>query len=134
MTIEILGKKLDGDFYDADFIEKYEQGVRNLQKDTAECRARQHETTAQGYRELISIVDDFFDDVFGDGTAEMLFAGAEGNVRVHLEAVGELNDQAAVQKKGLNDLTNRYAQKTASAARPQQAPWPPEGGKRRRNR
>lgn len=135
MNITIRGKSFPGDFYDVDFIENYETAASELQRKTEEAKTTPRKSTADGYRALIRTVDEFFDAVLGDGAAAQIFEGAEGNVRIHLEAVDELSGQAAEQKKGLNDITNRYTQRQAARA---QAPsqvvqFNPHGkGKRRR--
>lgn len=119
MTIKVKGHEFDGDFYDVDFMERYEASTRALQIKTQAVQSEKYPTTADGYRALIRIVDEFFDAVFGDGSAALIFEGQRGNVREHLEAVDELNGQAAEQKKGLNDITNRYTQRQAARAKPQ---------------
>lgn len=137
MTITIKGKEFEADFYDVSFIERYERSTMALQTKTAAVQTQEHHSTADGYRALIRIVDEFFDEIFGAGSAADIFAGKEGNVREHLEAVEELNEQAAVQRKGLNDITNRYTQRQAARAKPQSVtPFPGNQhhgkGKRRR--
>lgn len=132
MNITIRGKSFPGDFYDVEFIERYESCVRRLQQGTADVQSSSFESTADGYRALIRVVDVFFDDVFGDGTAAQIFDDAKGNVRVHLEAVEELNAQVGVQKKGLNDLTNRYTQKQTAQSKVVSFSHGKGKGKRRR--
>lgn len=125
MTITIKGKQFPGDFYDVDFMERYEAACMALQVRTQEINALRvaqdasRLSTADGYRALNRAVEEFFDMVFGPGSSAQIFQGVEGNVREHLEAVDEINGQAAEQRKGLNDITNRYTQRQAARAKPQ---------------
>lgn len=125
MDIIIRGKKLEGDFYDVDFIERYENGALELKNRTDAAGLNKCTSTAEGYRILIGIIEGFFDYVFGEGTSAMLFEGVEGKIDAHMKAVEDLAAARATVNKELNDMTNKYNQKQAASVRRQQAPWPP---------
>lgn len=111
MEIIINGVTLQGDFMDADFMEVFETATRKMQEKALVCQRKQYSSVAEGYREQCEVVDEYFDDIFGPGTAVEIFAGAEHNIMTHLTAVEELTDQGMAAKKKLNDFTNKYTQR-----------------------
>ena len=102
--IVVLGKELEGDFFDADFMERYE---------TTDARDRKYEKVADAFREQCAVAREYFDRIFGDGTSKELF-GDRMNLRDHMEAIAELTECAAGAKKEINDLTNKYTQRSKS--------------------
>ena len=121
MEIMINGHALQGDFFDADFIDRYESATREMQKAAESIRGKVYTSTAEGYRENIAIVNKYIDGVFGPGAAATVFEGASGNLLVHLKAVDELTSWAKAQKKELNDFSNRYTQRRQAQARQEKA-------------
>lgn len=121
MDIIINGVTLQGDFMDADFIGPYEEATRKMQARAAESRDKKYDRIADGYIEQCEVVDDYFDEIFGAGTAAEVFKGKEHNIMVHLKAVETLTDWAQGEKKKLNDFTNKYTQRQAAQAQRQQA-------------
>lgn len=111
MNIIINSVTLQGDFMDADFVGPYEEATRKMQATAAESRGKQYANLAEGYLDQCRTVDEYFDDVFGPGTAAKVFQGAEHNIMVHLKAVEQLTDWAQGEKKKLNDFTNKYTQR-----------------------
>lgn len=111
MDIIINGVTLQGDFMDADFVEPYEMATRKMQETAAANIGKAYASIADGYREQCRTVDEYFDDVFGPGTAAKVFQGSEHNVMVHLKAVEQLTDWAQGEKKKFNDFTNKYTQR-----------------------
>lgn len=121
MNITINGVILEGNFMDADFMEPFEAATKNLGKRAEACRSKKYENYAESMREQCAAVDDYFDEIFGGGTAETVFKGKEHNLMVHLKAVEELTNWANGEKKKLNDFTNKYIQRQYAAAKRQQA-------------
>ncbi len=114
MDIFINGVTLQGDFMDADFVGPYEAATRKLQAAAIASRDRKYASAAEGYLEQCRTVDEYFDDIFGAGTAAKVFQGREHNIMTHLEAVEQLTDWAQGEKKKLNDFTNKYTQRQAA--------------------
>ena len=111
MNIIINSVTLQGDFMDADFVGPYEEATRKMQATAAESRGKQYANLAEGYLDQCRTVDEYFDDVFGPGTAAKVFQGVEHNIMAHLKAVEQLTDWAQGEKKKLNDFTNKYTQR-----------------------
>ena len=64
-------------------------------------------SNADGIREMCGIVKDFFDEVFGDGTAEKLFEG-KNNLAICMDAFGIVSSEAGKMKGQVNAITNKY--------------------------
>lgn len=75
MRIVVLGKELEYDFFDADLLEKYEKENLRVKERIQEPTQYDGKTTADSLRIQCGIVNDFFDEVFGNGTSEELFGG-----------------------------------------------------------
>ena len=123
MDIIINGVTLQGDFMDAAFAGPYEEATRRLQIEAAANQKKQYTSFADSIREQCAVVDEYFDNIFGEGTAARVFEGAEQHLMVHLQAVEDLTNCAQGERKKLNDFTNRYTQRQNAAARRQQEPF-----------
>ena len=66
------------------------------------------------------MVNLYFNEIFGEGTADKIFAGKE-KLMVHLQAVATLTDWGNAEKKRLNDFTNKYTQRQAAQVQRQKA-------------
>lgn len=106
--MKILGVELDFDFCDADQAEAYEREVRRVVDRVQDKKQYEGKGNADGIRIQCRIVDEFFDAVFGSGTAGMLFHG-KSNLREHLEAFGAVSDAARESNAELLELAGRYA-------------------------
>ena len=107
-VLTINGTELEFDLFDADVMEKYEtanQIVRTKMKDTSLYAGK---TTAENMRTQCEIVDEFFDSVFGAGTAQKVFVKA-GNLRERIEAFGAVADEAKVCGQEMKALTDKYS-------------------------
>lgn len=123
MDIIINGVTLQGDFMDAAFAGPYEEATKRLQIEATENQKKQYTSFADSIREQCAVVDEYFDSIFGEGTAARVFEGAEQHLMVHLQAVEDLTNWAQGERKKLNDFTNRYTQRQNAAARRQQEPF-----------
>ncbi len=119
--VEINGTKLDADFMDADFVGLYEEAARRLQEQATMYKAKQYANLKECYLDQIATVDEYFDSIFGGGTAAQVFQGKEKNLMTHLRAVETLTAWANMEKKKLNDFTNKYTQRQAAQAQRQKA-------------
>ena len=111
--IVVLGKELEGDFFDADFMERYETATRDMHNKATDARDRKYEKVADAFREQCTVAREYFDRIFGNGTSKELF-GDKMNLIDHMEAIAELTECAAGAKKEINDLTNKYTQRSKS--------------------
>lgn len=109
--IEINGVRLEGDFFDADFVGRYEAATRKMAEDAARLKATQFDSLRENYLAQIDAINVFFDTIFGSGISGKIFEGCESNVMKHLQAVEALTEWGQRQKKHLNDYTNKYTQR-----------------------
>lgn len=110
MNMEINGITLQADFMDADFMEAFEPALHQMLDDINKSKAQTGRSVAAGYRELNQCVENFFDTVWGPDTGSRIFNGS-GNVRVHMEAVVQINAAYREERKQLNDFSNRCTQR-----------------------
>ena len=73
----INGVELDIDFTDADFIEKIENGSKEVYNKAEELKQLKQLSLAEGIRQECKILKNFLDYVLGDGTSEKLFKGKD---------------------------------------------------------
>lgn len=93
MNIEINGVTLQADFMDADFMERFEPAVYELRDQINASKTMQGSVAAK-YKAMNKTIEDAFNKIFGDGTADSIFQGSK-NVMVHLEAVAAFSDVLA---------------------------------------
>ncbi len=111
MEIIINGVTLEGDFMDADFVGPYEEATKKMAEKAQLNQEKKYDSFADSIIEQCALVDEMFDNIFGEGTAEKLFQGSERNLMVHLVAVEDLTSWANGERKKLNDFTNKYTQR-----------------------
>lgn len=76
MTITIMGVELELDVFDVDVYEQYEKELREVDRKVNHSpQAEKFKTPAEKLRYQCTVVKEFFDAVFGSGTAEKLFHG-----------------------------------------------------------
>lgn len=118
MAIVINGKELEGDFYDADFMDRYESAMIRM-KDRAEAGKNQHyKKVGDAMRAQIQVVRECVDEIFGHGTADDIFGPDNHNLKDHLQAIADLADCARQYRKDQNDFLNRYTQRNTVPYRP----------------
>lgn len=108
MNINVLGVELEYDFFDADQMEVYERENRRVAEDIKEPAQYEDKSTAEAFRIQCSIVDRFFDAVFGDGTAKRIFHG-KANLRDHMEAFGAVAQAAGEARAEFDAIEEKYA-------------------------
>ena len=108
--VNINGVELEVNFGDADFVERFEDASAEMLKRNDEIKADKTLRATQGMRELCKCVNEYFDTIFGEGTAEELFHG-NNDVMDHIEAVDKLDEAQGKLRTRMNNLTNKYQQK-----------------------
>lgn len=105
--LKICGQELELDLFDADTMEVYEKSMDEVVKRAKESKKHTELSSADGIREMCGIVKNFFDEVFGDGTAEKLFKG-KNNLAICMDAFGIVSSEAGKMKGQVNAITNKY--------------------------
>ena len=89
----------DLDLMDADIAEKFENAVNNLQEKEKK-NSVDGKTLSQIIRNQCTLIFDFFNDVWGEGTDKKVF-GNKTNYRVCMKAFNDALQYAADIKKDL---------------------------------
>lgn len=105
--LKICGQELELDLFDADTMEVYEKSMGKVVKRAEEAKKHTELSNAEGIRKMCEIVKEFFDEVFGDGTAEKLFKG-KNNLAICMDAFGIVSSEAGKMKGQVNAITNKY--------------------------
>lgn len=106
--MNILGVELEYDFFDADQLEAYERENQKVAEDIKEPTQYEGKSTADSLRIQCRIVDNFFDALFGSGTARKIFKG-KANIRDHMEAFGIMAQGAVNARVELDEIEDKYA-------------------------
>lgn len=104
--VNINGIELELDLMDADVMEKYEELNTDIMERIADNSNYEGKSTAEAMRFQCRCVDEFFDRLFGDGTAEKLFGG-----RNHLGERMDAFGQVSKIGEGLHDEMSKITQK-----------------------
>lgn len=104
--ITVLGVELEYDFFDADLLEKYEAENLHLNEEFSKLDYDSM-SNADALRAQCQIVNNFFDHVFGAGTADTLFHG-KCNIKDHLIAFSDVVKYSTTKDNELRDIMNQY--------------------------
>lgn len=105
--MNILGVELEYDFFDADQLEAYERENKKVADDIKEPTQYEGKSTAGSLRIQCRVVDNFFDTLFGAGTAQKIFKG-KANIRDHMEAFGIMAQGAMNARVELDEIEDKY--------------------------
>ena len=106
MTVNVCGVDLEMDIYDVDFYEKFESEVRNVNHKVNEIPSKRGDTAAQQLRRQCKAVKEFFDAVFGTGTADKLFHG-KNNIKDCTVAYQTVINAAGAAMSAYNEETTK---------------------------
>lgn len=104
--MKIRDVEVDFDFLDADDVERFEKEAKRV-KEECNLKEKQNMRYSEVIREECNIIDRFFDNVFGEGTAEKLFNGKK-NLNEHIKAFEDIVNEKIKQQNGLQNTLERY--------------------------
>ena len=104
--MKIRNIDVDFDFLDADDVERFENEAKRV---IEECKLKDKEemSYAEVIREECNIIDNFFNNVFGEGTSEKIFKGKK-NLNDHIKAFQDIVNQKNEQQRDLQNTFERY--------------------------
>lgn len=105
--IVINGSELEFDALDADTVEAYEKALENVNVSVERIQSEKDIKLSDSIRQQCEAVFDFFDDVFGDGTSDILFDG-HCNLNNCLDAFEICITSVDEQKKAFTDKFSKY--------------------------
>lgn len=105
--IKINGIDLELDLLDADVLEKYERLNEEIVKKIQEPTQYEGISTADGMRKQCRYVDDFFDKLFGAGTANNIFGGGN-NLGIRMDAFAKVSAASNNIRGELTAISDKY--------------------------
>lgn len=110
MTVN--GVELNFSMFNPDHVQKYHDAEKALGKSYDSATAKKYKNDMTGYikalRDACGVVFDFFDNAFGEGTANKVF-GSETDLVKCTDAFEEIGQQMEAQAKSMGDRLARYA-------------------------
>lgn len=105
--MNILGVELELDLFDADVLEVYERENKRVVDRINDKGQYEEKSTADAIRYQCSVVNDFFNSLFGDGTADTIFKG-KNNIKDHMEAFAIVAQKAEDSNVEFNGILDKY--------------------------
>ena len=96
-------------FTDADDIEKLEKGMEVVKNKTIEYENKEI-NLSDTIRNECKVLEEFFDNVFGEGISEKLFEGRM-DLKEHTELFMEIANEKIRQTQGMQELYNNLEYK-----------------------
>lgn len=106
-TITINGIDLELNLLDADVLEKYENLNAEIVNKIQEPTQYQGISTAEGMRKQCRYVEEFFDKLFGAGTAEKVFGGGN-DLAVRMDAFAQVAAASKGIRGQLTSISDKY--------------------------
>ncbi|MBQ9314875.1 MAG: AP endonuclease [Clostridia bacterium] len=104
--MKIRNIEVEFDFLDADDMEKFENEAKKV-VEQCKIKEKQQMSYSQMIREQCKIINDFFNNVFGDGMSQKLF-GNKDNLKEHISAFEEIVKEKENQQKSIVSSLERY--------------------------
>lgn len=102
--MNINGVELNFDILDVEDLQRYEQAVENRVK----VQVNEEELdTIEVIKQRCEEINHFFDDIFGEGTAQKLFKGKK-NLRICLDALDAFETQLSEQGQAVQQKYQKY--------------------------
>ncbi len=104
--MKILDTEIDFDLLDADNIEKFENAAKKVKE---KCEKKNIETLSysETIRKECEIINTFFDEVFGKGTAQKIFKG-KMSLTEHINAFQDIVNEKIRKQEEVRNTLNRY--------------------------
>ena len=105
--VTINGVDLELDLMDADVVEKFEDLNKEIVKKIQDPNAYEGLSTADGMKYQCTCVNEYFDELFGAGTAEKVFH-KNNNLGIRMEGFAQVTALSGEAKAFMDDLTAKY--------------------------
>ena len=104
--MKVRGIEIDFDFFDADDIERFEKETKKVEE-FSDKESKKDMTMSEAIRKECNAVENFFDNVFGEGTSEKIFKGKK-NLNEHIKAFEDVINEKIKQQAELQATFSRY--------------------------
>lgn len=105
--VNVNGTSLELDLMDADVMERYEAMNKKI-PDQVQNINNMPGTTADKMRKICGMVRDYFDEIFGAGTAMQVFGNSQ-KLDIYLEAFGVVASASNSLSDKVKNLTEKYS-------------------------
>jgi hypothetical protein len=105
--ITINGVELELNLMDADVVELFEELNKDIVKKIQDPNNYVDMSTADGMRFQCRLVNEYFDGLFGKGTAEKIFPH-NNDLGVRMDAFGQVTALSGQVKQQMDDIKNKY--------------------------
>lgn len=102
--------EVDFSFTDADCLERLENASKKV-KEKAEAKQKEELSLSESIRQECAILDDFFDETFGEGTAKKIFKGKK-DLQEHMELFTDIINAKIETTKATQNLYDTLEYKT----------------------
>lgn len=99
--------ELELNLLDADVLEKFESLNKGIIKKIQDPKAYEGLSTADGMRYQCACVNEYFDELFGAGTAEAVF-GKNNDLGIRMDGFALVNSKSGEAKTFMDDITEKY--------------------------
>ena len=94
--------EVDFSFTDADCLERLENASKKV-KEKAEAKQKEEMSLSESIRQECVILDNFFDETFGEGTAKKIFKGKK-DLQEHMELFKDIMNAKIETTKATQNL------------------------------
>lgn len=105
--MKIKNIEIDFNFLDADNIEVFEKEAKKV-VEKSEQGKNEEISYSEAIRQECNIVEEFIDNVFGEGLSQKIFEG-KNDLLEHIKVFQEIADEKNRKQQELQNLYNRYA-------------------------
>ena len=102
--MKIKNIEVDFSFSDADDLERLENSAKKVKEISAEYEKKEL-SVSEAIREECKIINDFFDEVFGEGISEKLFNG-KNDLKEHIDLFKDIIDEKVRQNNAFQNMYN----------------------------
>lgn len=96
--------EVDFSFTDADDLERFENGAKKV-KELSNNYEKQELSVAEAIRKECEIINNFFDEVFGDKISEKIFKG-KNDLKEHMELFVDIVNEKVRQTQAYQNMYN----------------------------
>lgn len=104
-AFNINGTELKLDLADIDTMAAFEQCMKEVAEKVQDKTQYEGKTNAEGLKYQCRLVEDAFNKLCGDGTADKIFAGKENNILAHMEAFAALAQEGQKAAQNIKALS-----------------------------
>ena len=107
--------ELELNLMDADVVERFERLNNEIQVKIQDQANYEGKSTADGMRFQCRCIDDFFNDLFGAGTADKVFP-KNNDLGVRMEGFGQVMALSETTRRDMEAISNKYTGRAQNRA------------------